>query len=154
MSACVSSDASPVGLSRSGAMASMTSTISPETKRSASTLPSSCFAAMSPRVGVRRGSSIAFAQQSVDGARGLAFAAFGPRRLCRRRPAVDVEMQPTLGVLDEALQEQRAGDRADLGIEPAVISRPQRHAPHRIVLLEGTSGDILRQLLILGVEGR
>src|SRR6266446_5776982 len=135
-------------------MVSMISHVSPVTKRGASTLPSRCFAAMSPRAGVRRGSSIAFAQQSVDGARGLAFAAFGPRRLCRRRPAVDVEMQPALGVLDEALQEQRAGDGGDLGIEPAVVSRPQRHAPHRIVLLEGTSSDVLRQLLILGVEGR
>ena len=54
------------------------SNASPSTKRAASTLPSRYFAARSPRAGVRRGSSIAFAQQFVDRARGLAFAAFGP----------------------------------------------------------------------------
>ena len=75
-----------------------TSNSSPATKRAALTLPSRYFAARSGRAGVRRGSSIAFAQQFVDRARGLAFAAFGPRRLCRRRPAVDVDMQPAFGV--------------------------------------------------------
>src|SRR5258707_13784390 len=93
-------------------MVSMTSHVSPVTKRGASTLPSRCFAAMSPRAGVRRGSSIALAQQAVDRTRGLAFAALGPRRLRRRRPAEDIEMQPALGMFDEALQERAAGDRA------------------------------------------
>src|SRR5437660_4257797 len=121
MSACVSSGASPVGLSRSGAMASMTSTISPETKRSASTLPSRCFAARSPRAGVRRGSSIAFAQQSVDRAPGLAFAAFGARRLGRRGPAIDIDVQPALRIGDEALQEQGAGNRAGKAARRRVV---------------------------------
>ena len=56
---------------------------SPSTKRAALTLPSRYFAARSGRAGVRRGSSIAFAQQFEDRARGLAFAAFGPRRFGR-----------------------------------------------------------------------
>src|SRR6202140_3430892 len=122
--------ASEEGPSRSGASASAISNSSPMAKRAALTLPSRYFAARSPRAGVRRGSSIAFAQQFVDRARGLAFAALGPRRLCRRRPAIDVDMQPALRALDETLQEQRAGDGAgerarrrvvdvgDLRIEP------------------------------------
>src|ERR1700716_2923227 len=104
-SACVKSIASEDGASRSGASASTISNSSPVTKRAALTLPSRYFAASSGRAGVRRGSSIALAQQFVDGARGLAFAALPPRGFCRRRPAVDIDMQPTFGVLDEALQE-------------------------------------------------
>src|ERR1700722_17710773 len=104
-SAWVESKASDEGPSRIGARASDISNTSPSTKRGALTLHSRYFAARSPRAGVRRGSSIAFAQQFVDRARGLAFAALGPRRLCRRRPAIDVDMQPAFGVLDETLQE-------------------------------------------------
>src|SRR5438046_3581224 len=104
--------ASPGGFSRSGAIASITQNSSPATKRAAFTLPSRYLAARSPRAGVRRGSSIAFAQQFVDRPRGLAFAALGARRFCRRRPAIDIDMQPALGGFDEPLQEQRAGDRA------------------------------------------
>src|SRR3954463_12417763 len=111
-SACVSSTASADGASRNGAMASVTSNSSPVTKRAAFTLPSRYFAATSGRAGVRRGSSIAFAQQLVDRARGLAFAAFGARGFCGRRPAVDIDMQPALCIGDEGLQGQRAGDRA------------------------------------------
>src|SRR6266436_4273170 len=66
--------ASEEGASRSGASASAISNSSPLTKRAAATLPSRYFAARSGRAGVRRGSSIAFAQQFVDRARGLAFA--------------------------------------------------------------------------------
>src|ERR1700688_3206294 len=133
--------ASEDGSLRSGAMASDISNSSPVTKRAASILPSRYFAARSGRAGVRRGSSIALLQQFVDGARGLAFAALRPRRLCRWRPAVDVDMQPARRVLDEALQKQRAGDGArerarrrvvdvgDFRIEPAIVSRPQRQSP-------------------------
>src|SRR5258707_1834213 len=110
--ACVKSVASEEGASRKGASASTISNSSPSTKRAALTLPSRYPAAMSPLAGVRRGSSIAFAQQFVDRARGLAFAAFGTRRLGGRRPAVDIDMQPAFGVGDEALQGQRADDRA------------------------------------------
>src|SRR5450755_4212318 len=129
--------ASEVGRSRSGTIGSTTSKISPATKRAALTLPSRYFAATSGRAGVRRGSSIAFAEQFEDRARGLAFAALGPRRLRRRRPGIDVEMQPAFGAFDEALQEQRAGDRAgkaaggrvvevgDLRIQPGIVGRPQ-----------------------------
>src|ERR1700692_202474 len=112
LSAWVKSVASEEGASRSGASDSTTSNSSPLTKRAAAILPSRYFAARSGRAGVRRGSSIAFAQQFVDGARGLAFTAFRPRRLRRRSPAVDVDMQPAFCALDEALQEQRAGDGA------------------------------------------
>src|SRR6186713_1841688 len=111
-SACVNSTASADGASRSGAMASRTQNFAPSTKRAACTLPSRYLAATSGRAGVRRGSSIAFAQQLVDRARGLAFAAFRARGLCGRGPAVDIDMQPAFGIGDEALQEQRAGDRA------------------------------------------
>src|ERR1700726_3135590 len=128
--------ASAEGCSRTGAIVSPTSNVSPDTKRAAATFPSRYFAARSPRAGVRRGSPIAFAQKLVERARGLALAALGPCRFRRRRPGVDIEMQPALGVLDETLQEQRAGDRArerarrrvvdgrDLGIEPGVVRRP------------------------------
>src|SRR5205085_12289100 len=109
---CVDSRASRLGASRSGATALSTQNSSPATKRAAVTLPSRYFAATSGRAGVRRGSSIAFAQQFVDGARGLAFAAFGARGFCRWRPAVDIDMQPALCVGNDTLQEQRAGDRA------------------------------------------
>src|SRR6266849_8991338 len=140
-SACVKSVASDEGASRSGAMASTIWNSSPLTKRAAAILPSRYFAARSGRAGVRRGSSIAFAQQFVDRARGLAFAAFGARRFCRWRPAVDVDMQPAFRVFDETLQEQGAGDGAgegarwrivdigDLRIEPGIVSWPQRQAP-------------------------
>src|SRR5450631_1754272 len=101
--------ASEDGASRNGAMASDISNSSPSTKRAALTLPSRYLAARSPRAGVRRGSSIAFTQQFVDRACGLAFAAFGARRFGLWRPAVDIDMQPAFGVLDEALQEQRTG---------------------------------------------
>src|ERR671938_347414 len=114
-SACVSCSASGAGARRTGASASVTSKVSPSTKRAALTLPSRYFAATSGRTGVRRGSSIAFAQQFVDRARGLAFAAFGLAGLCRRRPAEDIDMQPALGGSDKPLQEQRAGDRAGKG---------------------------------------
>src|SRR5215218_4629594 len=104
--------ASNAGPSRSGAIASRTQNSSPVTKRAACTLPSRYLAARSGRAGVRRGSSIAFAQQLVDRARGLAFAAFGARGFGGRRPAVDIDMQPAFCIGDETLQEQRAGDLA------------------------------------------
>src|SRR3954453_1891167 len=114
-SACVNNAASEEGASRSGASASTISNSSPLTKRAAAILPSRYFAARSGRAGVRRGSSIALAQQFVDRARGLAFAAFGAARLRRRRPAVDIDVQPALRGFHETLQEQRAGDRAGKG---------------------------------------
>src|ERR1700730_13035480 len=128
--------ASEDGALRMGAMASTISQTSPATKRAASTFPSRYFAARSGRAGVTRGSSITFAQQFVDRTRGLAFAAFRPRRFRRRRPAIDIDMQPAFCRLDEALQEQRAGDGAceaagwrvvDVGhfrIEPRIVRRP------------------------------
>src|ERR1700738_2140065 len=165
-SAWVKSVPSEDGPSRSGASVSAISNSSPMTKRAASTLPSRYFAARSGRAGVTRGSSIAFAQQLVERARGLAFAALGPRRLCRWRPAVDIDMQPARCILDETLQEQGAGDRArerprrrvvdigDLRIEPGIVRRPQRNSPQRIVLPFGATCDVQRQCLIIGVKGR
>src|ERR1700761_7512709 len=148
LSACVESSASDDGAPRSGASASDISNSSPVTKRAALSLPSRCFAARSALAGVRRGSSsIAVAQQAIDGARRLAFASFRARRLCRRRPAIDIDMQPALGRLDKALEKQGAGDRTgkaarwrvvdvgNLGIEPAIVRWPQRQSPQRIVLL-------------------
>src|SRR4051812_41578641 len=140
----------------------MISNSSPATKRVALTLPSRYFAARSGRAGVRRGSSIALAQQFVDRAGGLALAAFRTPRLCRWGPAVDIDMQPAFGGLDETLQEQRAGDRAgerprrrvvdvcDFGFQPAVVSAPQRQSPQRIVLRFRVNRDVQRQRLIMG----
>src|SRR3978361_798120 len=116
-------------------MLSMIPNSSPAMKRAALTLPSRYFAARSGRAGVRRGSSIALAQQFVDRARGLAFAALGAPRFRRRRPAVDIDMRPVFGWLHKPLQEQRAGDRAgeaarrsvvdggDLRIQPGIVRR-------------------------------
>src|SRR6195256_2228623 len=155
-SACVNSVESEDGPPRSGASASTISNSSPATKRAASILPSRYFAARSGRAGVRRGSSIAFAQQFVDRARGLAFASLGPRRLRRWRPPVDIDMQPALCVLDETLQEQGTGDGAgeparwrvvdvgDFRVEPGIVGWPQRQSPQRIVLLFGAARAIPR----------
>src|ERR1700738_3158805 len=165
-SAWVKSMASADGRSRSGAIASIISNASPATKRAALTLPSRYFAARSGRADVRRGSSIAFPEQFVDRARSLAFAALGPRRLCRWRPAVDIDMQPALRALDETLQEQRAGggagegagrrivDIGHFGIEPGIVGRPQRQSPQRIVLLFRATRQIQRQRLIICVKRR
>src|SRR5471030_2358886 len=111
-SACVNSAASEAGASRNGTSASDISNSSPVTKRAAAILPSRYFAARSGRAGVRRGSSIAFAQQFVDRARGLAFAALRACRLRRGRPAIDIDMQPAFRGLDETLQEQGTGNGA------------------------------------------
>src|SRR5689334_15806523 len=165
-SAWVSCSASDAGARRTGAMPGLTSNTSPSTKRAALTLPSRYFAATSGLAGVRRGSSIALAQQFVDRACGLALAAFGPAGLCRRRPTIDVDMQPAFRSFDKALQEQRAGDRAgegagrrvgdggDLRVEPGIVSAPQRHAPQRIVLLSRQPRDVSGKPLIIGVKGR
>src|SRR5437899_11746360 len=165
-SACVINSASSAGPRRSGAIASVTSNVSPATKRAALTLPSRYLAASSGRAGVRRGSSIAFAQKLVDRTRGLALAAFGAAGLCRWRPAIDVDMQPALCGFDKALQEQcagyragkgarwRVGDVGDFRVQPCIVSRPQRHAPQRIVLLPRQARDVGGQRLIIGVKGR
>src|ERR1700710_85855 len=105
ISACDTISASDDGAVCNGAMASDISNSSPVTKRAASTLPSRYFAARSGRAGVMRGSCIAVAQQFVDRAGGLAFAALRPRRFCGWRPAIDVDMQPAFCGLDKALQE-------------------------------------------------
>src|SRR5450631_850557 len=153
-SACDICVASEEGPSRNGARPSAISNTSPSTKRAALTLPSRYLAARSPRAGVSRGSSIAFPQQFVDRARGLAFAALGARRFSGRRPAVDIDMQPAFRGLDKTLQEQRTGDGAgerarrhvvdvgDLRIQPRIVRRPQRHSPQRIVLLFRMARDV------------
>src|SRR5215210_4244865 len=120
-SACVSSTASEDRRSRIGAIASEISNSWPSTKRAALTLPLRCFAARSGRAGVRRGSSITFSEQSKKGARRLAFATLGTRRLGCGRPAVDVDMQPAFRVGDKALQEKRAGDRTGEGARGCVV---------------------------------
>src|SRR5437016_4467527 len=154
LSACVISSALGAGARRTGAIGSATSSASPSTKRAALTLPSRYLAATSGRAGVRRGSSIAFAQQPVDRAGGLALAALGAAGLCRRRPAIEIDMQPAFRGLDKALQEQCADDRAgkragwrvgdvgDFRVEPGIVGRPQRHAPQRIVLLPRQARDV------------
>src|SRR3954470_15506426 len=164
--ACVICSASEAGARRTGAIALVTSNTSPSTKRAAVTLPSRYFAATSGLAGVRRGSAIALAQELVDGARGLAFAAFGAAGLGRRRPAIDVDMQPACCGFDKALQKQRANDRAgkgagrrvgdvgDFRVEPGIVSRPQRHAPQWIVLLPRQPRDVISQRFIIGVKGR
>src|SRR5580698_378920 len=106
--ACVRSSASEDGARRSGASASEISNSSPVTKRAAFTLPSRYFAARSALAGVRRGSSsIAVAQQTIDRARRLAFAALGAAGFGGRRPSIDIDMQPAVGRFDETLKKQR-----------------------------------------------
>src|SRR5258708_23460871 len=131
-SACGKRAASPDGGSRSGANASAISNGWPSTKRAALALPSRYFAARSGRAGVSRGSSIAFAQELVDRARGLAFAALGARGLCRWCPAVDVDMQPARRGFDETLQEQRANDRAGKAAGRCVVDVGGFPIPPRI----------------------
>src|ERR1700743_2118483 len=110
--ACVANSASGDGALRNGAMASDISNSSPVTKRADSTLPSRYFGASAGGAGVMRGSRIAIAQQFVDGAGGLAFAALRACRLRGWRPAINIDMQPAFRSLDEALQGQRTHDRA------------------------------------------
>src|SRR5258708_2110879 len=81
-------------------------------------------------------SAVALLQQGIERPRRLAFAALRPAGFGRRRPGVDVEMQPALGGGHEAFEEQRADDRAGhaagrdvvhvghLGIDVLVITLP------------------------------
>src|SRR5205814_7648985 len=103
------------------AIGSVISNSSPATKRSATTLPSRYFAARSGRAGVRRGSSIPFAQEFVDRPCGLAFAALRARRFRRRRPGIDIDMQPAVRKLHETLQKQRTGDGAGEGAGGRIV---------------------------------
>src|SRR5262245_9378503 len=109
---------------------------------------------------------IALRQQRVESARGLAFAALRPCRFGRRRPAIDVEVEPRLRPADEAAEKQRGRDRAalaarryvvDVGglrLEHGFVGAPQRHAPQRIVLGGGTARESGGQRLIIGIERR
>src|SRR5580698_5960354 len=167
LSACVESSASEDGARRSGASASEISNSSPATKRAALTLPSRYFAARSALAGVSRGSSsIAVAQQAIDRTRGLALAALGAPRFGGRRPSIDIDMQPAPGRFDEALEKQSAGDRAckaagrrivdvgDLRLEPAVVWRPQRQPPQRIMLLPCASRKRFGERFVVGIKRR
>src|SRR5215468_6187041 len=106
---------------------------------------------------------MALAQQAIERPRPLALAAFGPPWFSAWRPRIDIEMEPCLGVLDKALQEQGAGDRAgeaiarrvvdvgNLRIEPRIVGWPQRQPPQRIALGSGTARDVGGKLLVIGV---
>src|ERR1700730_13509284 len=110
--------------------------------------------------------AVARRKQRVERARRLALAAFRTAGFCRRRPGVDVDVQPALRRLDEAPQKQRRGDRAgkaagryvveigDFGIEHRLIGPPQRQAPQRIVLARGAAGKLRREGLVFRVEQR
>src|SRR5438034_10194925 len=56
--------------------------------------------------------AIPLPQQRIERTGDLALAAVRPRRLRARCPGVDVEMRPGLRRADEAIEEQRGGDRA------------------------------------------
>ncbi len=102
----------------------------------------------------------------IEGADRLGLAALGPARPRRRRPGIDVAVDPGLGAFGEALEEQGGGDRTgerrardvvevrDLRFEPARIGLPQRQAPHRIADGEARGGELGRESVVLGVEGR
>src|SRR5690606_30389849 len=56
----------------------------------------------------------ALLEHAIGGADALVGSAEGPAGLRFRSPGEDVEVHPGAGVLDEALEEQRGGDRAGL----------------------------------------
>src|SRR5882724_9042175 len=90
-------------------------------------------------------STISLFQHSVDGADALVGPAERPAWPPFGRPAVDIEMHPGLGILDEPLQEHRRRNRpredagarivhvGDLGIHHAVVGHPERHLPEWVV---------------------
>src|ERR1700761_9221491 len=91
--------------------------LSPSTKRAASTWPLRWAAARSGRAGVTRLSlsmrrSITLFQQGVERTRRIGFAAGLAARPGPVGPGGDVEMQPALGLFDKAVEEQRGGDGA------------------------------------------
>src|SRR5262249_44421139 len=168
LSASVSSRASGRGSWRSGASEAISSMTRPSTKRAAFTLPSRCFAATSSRQGVIRrsnggaGSAITRREQSIESARDLTFTAFGPARLCRRRPREQIEVHPGWRG-DKAAHEQRGGDRpaltaadiidiGDLGFEHRFIRPPQGQPPDRIILGLGRAGQIIGKPIVIGKE--
>ena len=65
-----------------------------------------------------RARPVAAFEQVEDEPRRLHFGAFRPPRLGARRPGVDVEMCPGFGLLDEAAEKQRRGDRAGEAAAP------------------------------------
>src|SRR5882724_9389842 len=90
-------------------------------------------------------STISLFQNAIDGADTLVGPAERPARPRFGRPAVNIEMHPGMGILDEPLQEHRRRDRpregtggriihvGDLGIHHAVVGRPERHLPEWVV---------------------
>src|SRR5688572_21555072 len=90
-------------------------------------------------------STISLLEVAINSTDALVGAAERPARFGFRGPTVDVEVRPSLGLLDEALEEQRSRDRAgesagtgivhsgDLRRDHRVVGSPERHVPERVV---------------------
>src|SRR5688572_3395053 len=93
-------------------------------------------------------STISLLQYAIDRPDTLVGPTDRPSRPCLRRPSIDVEVNPSPGVADKALQEQGRRDRAgkptgarivhrgDLGRDHRIVRRPERHLPERIIARE------------------
>src|SRR5690348_3954843 len=109
---------------------------------------------------------VALAQERVECPSRLALPALGSSGFRRRRPGIDVDVQPALGRSHEAVEKQRADDRTGeatggdvvqvghFGIEHRIIWAPEWEPPQRIVLSRGVAGEIGGERLVLGVERR
>src|SRR4051812_17399031 len=111
-------------------------------------------------------SSISLFHHAVDRADALVSATEGAAGAGLWGPAEDVQMHPGPGVLDEALEEQRGGDRAgegaladvvhigDLGREHRLVGRPERQAPERVVGSEAGSHQLVGEAIVGAIERR
>ena len=143
----------------------------PAAKRAAPTCPRRCAAARSGRAGRRReakglrsGNSVL--QQREERPRRLERAALRARRRRLRRPAVDVDVQVARARGDEAAQEERGGDRpghaarggvvevGDAGLDQRLVGVPEGQPPQRIGDAGGGGGEVRRQRVVVGEEGR
>src|SRR5258708_16392881 len=118
-----------------------------------------------PWWGRARSLAIARHEQAIERAGRLAFGTLRTSRLGALVPRIDVAMQPSLGGGHEAAQEQRRRDRAgeapardivdvgDLGIKQLIVGAPQRQPPQRIALDLGAASDLVREPVVVRVEG-
>src|SRR6185437_10708580 len=100
------------GSARNAMRPQATDASSPFTKCAASTWPFSEDAARSGRAGIVRLSAIAFLQKRIKKPRAIGFGAQAAAGLGPVHPAGNIEMQPTFGVFDKAVEEQGGGDGA------------------------------------------
>lgn len=83
-----------------------------------------------------------------------------------RSPAVNVEMHPALRLADETLEEEgrsdrtrhaagrRVGEIGEFGADILFVAGIERQAPQRIVRFQARFGQVMRQISVIGEEGR